>query len=590
MRISFVNTLSSLAILMAGAGIALFAVWQNLLLECVPHDEGLLGQSALRVMHGELPHRDFDDPYTGLLNLIHIAAFKIWGVHASSLRYLHLGVFSIVLSLFTWYVRPLLSLRGTILAIWSFTAWSILIYPASMPSWYISYLVFFAALLILKSNRKDFFPICAAGVLFGLATLIKINSIFFFTAGTWGLYYLASSQKENSRPALFFEKVILCLLFLVTNGLILYVLKHSLDLTHLAYYLLPNLVLTSFLVRKSFSENISSFIPQLCMFGGAYLLTICCYALYFYSHDGLMELLHGVFVSPMARVENASFPPPHWILQVIILSCLLFFVRIAKKEGPKSLVTILCISIASIGFFLVPEEKSIALALISLTPHAIILSLFLFGTSRSSTTLFWLLCASFGTLIQFPFYTSAYVGFISLFTILALLHRVHESSFPGTTRVFQELLLIVLFFGGLANSGISLNGTSFLTRHMDYEITPQRNQKPPYCIFDELIDVIRVHSKEGDTILAFPDSPEVYFFSERKNPTRRIYDFLSLAEDPYLLYKNMVSDEKPSLVVINSVPAGSPEVPKKITDFLADEYPLKKEIGNYTIFFQHPVN
>ena len=31
----------------------------------IPHDEGLLGQSAERVLSGELPHRDFDDPYTG---------------------------------------------------------------------------------------------------------------------------------------------------------------------------------------------------------------------------------------------------------------------------------------------------------------------------------------------------------------------------------------------------------------------------------------------------------------------------------------------------------------------------------------------
>jgi hypothetical protein len=533
MRNSFVNTLPSLAILVIGAGIALFAVWQNLLLECVPHDEGLLGQSALRVMHGELPHRDFDDPYTGLLNLIHIAAFKIWGVQASSLRYFHLGVFSIVLSLFTWYVRPLLSLRGTILAIWSFTAWSILIYPASMPSWYVSYLVFFAELLILKSNRKDFFLICIAGVLFGLATLIKINSIFFFAAGTWGLYYLASSQKENSRPMLFFEKVIMCIFFLGSNGLILYVLKNSLDLTHLGYYFLPNLVLTSFLVRKFFSENISSFVFQLCMFGGAYLLTICCYSLYFYSHDGLMELLHGVFVSPMARVENASFSPPHWILQFIVLSCLLFFAYLAKKTGPSSPVTILCISITSIGFFLVPDESSLALALISLTPHAIILSLFTFGISRSPTTLVWLLCASFGSLIQFPFYSSAYVGFISVFTILSVLHRIHESSAPGSTRRFQELALIVLFVGGITHSGISLNSNPFLTKHLDYEITPQLSQKPPYCIFDKLIEVIKANSKEGDTILAFPDCPEVYFFSERRNSSRNIYDLFSNSYDDY---------------------------------------------------------
>jgi hypothetical protein len=31
----------------------------------VPHDEGILAQAAERVLHGEMPHRDFNDRYTG---------------------------------------------------------------------------------------------------------------------------------------------------------------------------------------------------------------------------------------------------------------------------------------------------------------------------------------------------------------------------------------------------------------------------------------------------------------------------------------------------------------------------------------------
>ena len=53
-----------------------------------PHDEGLLGQSAERVLRGEVPHRDFDDPYTGGLALLHAAAFAIFGIKLTVLRYL----------------------------------------------------------------------------------------------------------------------------------------------------------------------------------------------------------------------------------------------------------------------------------------------------------------------------------------------------------------------------------------------------------------------------------------------------------------------------------------------------------------------
>jgi hypothetical protein len=52
----------------------------------VPHDEGTLGQSAERVLHGETPHRDFDDPYAGGLAYIDAAIFKFFGINLFSLR------------------------------------------------------------------------------------------------------------------------------------------------------------------------------------------------------------------------------------------------------------------------------------------------------------------------------------------------------------------------------------------------------------------------------------------------------------------------------------------------------------------------
>jgi len=42
----------------------------------VPADDGTLSQSALRVMQGQLPHRDFGEIYTGSLSIIHALAFR----------------------------------------------------------------------------------------------------------------------------------------------------------------------------------------------------------------------------------------------------------------------------------------------------------------------------------------------------------------------------------------------------------------------------------------------------------------------------------------------------------------------------------
>src|SRR6266852_3882316 len=54
----------------------------------VPHDEGTIGQSAERVLDGQLPHRDFDDPYTGGLSYLHALAFSALGTNSASTRIL----------------------------------------------------------------------------------------------------------------------------------------------------------------------------------------------------------------------------------------------------------------------------------------------------------------------------------------------------------------------------------------------------------------------------------------------------------------------------------------------------------------------
>src|SRR5207249_2766561 len=52
----------------------------------VPHDAGSLAQSAERILAGELPHRDFDDIYTGGLSFLHALAFRLFGTSLLSLR------------------------------------------------------------------------------------------------------------------------------------------------------------------------------------------------------------------------------------------------------------------------------------------------------------------------------------------------------------------------------------------------------------------------------------------------------------------------------------------------------------------------
>ena len=53
----------------------------------IPHDEGVLGQSAERLLRGELPHGDFDDPYSGGLAMLDALACRLFGTNVRAERY-----------------------------------------------------------------------------------------------------------------------------------------------------------------------------------------------------------------------------------------------------------------------------------------------------------------------------------------------------------------------------------------------------------------------------------------------------------------------------------------------------------------------
>src|SRR3954452_17459237 len=53
----------------------------------IPHDDGSFALAAERVLQGELPHRDFDDLYTGGLTLLNAAAMKAFGTNLAAIRY-----------------------------------------------------------------------------------------------------------------------------------------------------------------------------------------------------------------------------------------------------------------------------------------------------------------------------------------------------------------------------------------------------------------------------------------------------------------------------------------------------------------------
>src|SRR5262249_2278823 len=74
-----------------------------------PHDEGTLAQSAERVLYGEIPHKDFDEIYTGGLTFLNAAAFRLLGVNLATLRALSFTLFLVWVPVLLYIARQFAS-------------------------------------------------------------------------------------------------------------------------------------------------------------------------------------------------------------------------------------------------------------------------------------------------------------------------------------------------------------------------------------------------------------------------------------------------------------------------------------------------
>src|SRR5438445_5021273 len=163
-------------------------------------DDGALGQSAERILHGDMPHRDFDDPYTGGLAYIDAAIFKLFGIN---LFWLRIFLFAFFLA----WVPAVYALARQFLTAWPAAgvtliavAWSVPNYPAAMPSWFNLFFATFGTLALAKYIRK---PAVHWLVLAGLcgrhSFLIKSVALYYIAAAL--LFFVFREQLLSRNQA-----------------------------------------------------------------------------------------------------------------------------------------------------------------------------------------------------------------------------------------------------------------------------------------------------------------------------------------------------------------------------------------------------
>jgi hypothetical protein len=115
----------------------------------VPWDAGAYAQSADRLLHGQSPHRDFIEIYTGGLTYLNAAAMRVFGEDLAAERIPLFALFLLWIPAFYWtgaqFCKDWQAGALTLLAV----AWSLPIYSEAVPSWNNLFLACFGVAALL---------------------------------------------------------------------------------------------------------------------------------------------------------------------------------------------------------------------------------------------------------------------------------------------------------------------------------------------------------------------------------------------------------------------------------------------------------
>jgi hypothetical protein len=518
----------------------------------IPHDEGTLSHAAERVLQGELPHRDFDNPYTGGLALLHALALRLGGFELKSIRLMLLAVslpFVVVVFLIARRAAsPPWAGFVTLLAL----SWSMPNYFAALPSWYnliLATVGVYCLLRHLEGDRKRW--LFFAGLCGGLSCCIKVTGMYFAGAALLFLLYReqVTAERAGSRRSRL-HLALLCLalaVFLAGAGAIILRRPTAADLI---LFLVPIIAVTTPLlyneVRLIRVGGVSGWwrlLRLLLPFVGGLVLPILGLVVIYHLGSGLRLLYEGLFVLPQERFAWAGFALRPAVLLVagvplvFVLAAPLFTARWSNENRSALLLGVVLVPALLLGGQPLTRLLVFSAARAVVPAVAIIGALVVIGRwgagldpRRRQQVVLLVSMAVLLNLTQIPHSYEIYFLYCAPLVILAVLFVV--SAQPAAPRRLH--LCLAAFF--LLYPAVWLHADFLWTervvgaakgrlRHFDIPRAKLWVPAHEEAAYRRLVAEVARHAPAGSTIYAAPDCPEVFFLTGTKNATRTFYDF-----------------------------------------------------------------
>ena len=583
----------------------------------VPHDEGLLGQSAERVFNGQLPHRDFDEVYTGGLSYLHALAFKLAGVRSIALRWTVFAFLIAWVPVVFWIASR--SMRASAAALVTAVAvtWSMPNYFASMPSWYNLFFATFgiAALMRhLETGRSRW--LFAAGLAGGGSFLVKSAGLYYIAGAA---LFLITNEVYSSTPRLavpdssrdasghraasFIAGKGALAVFLV--GSVAWLVRSHSNRVAILHFVVPVAVVCGFLVwseiawgRRPVRPRLVHLFRLVLPFLAGVAIPIAAFLVPYARTHALGDFYRGVFITPQQRLAAASAELPPWptVLPLIPYALILVAGGLAKRIrfGQTLMMVFVAWLVLLLAFSQRPDQYQ---ALWNMSRHlntaAVIAGVVLLARSSPSMSaqhrgqlLLLTTVTAFGSLIEFPFAAAIYFCYTA--PLVALTVNAVVGSEPSAPRFPHLAIAAALTIFAV----IDLNtGYIYNLGHQaeSYEVVASKLRRIGLRIksderydYQKLLGLILSHGA-GRYVYATPDCPEVYFLSGMANPTRTFYETFDqqpMTSDAVL---KLIEDHGITVVVINRSPEFSGPLKRELDAALAARFPQSDEAGRFLV-------
>lgn len=571
-----------------------------------PADEGLLGQTAERLLGGELPHRDFDDLYTGGLTAVHAFAFKLLGVRLIALRAVLLAAVILWIPLCYAVARrfapPLLAGAVTLLAV----AWSIPAYPASMPSWYNLFFAtagLLAMLRYLETQRLRW--LVGAGFCAGLSLLVKVTGIFLLGALVLILAYRAvAAAAASGRPArpgtwrgnLGFGTVVAVA---AVVSVVLVIGTRRTNGTYLQF-VAPILILSMIVAAADRGGTRAawamSWKPLAALAAGVMLAVLPLLILYA-SQRALGDLLNGVFVLPGRRVRFAFRTPSG--IAILAAAPLAGLVAAGFLVRRRRTAWIVAAGIAAAGTALVlygvrqpiyggvggdgPVYRRVVDSIATIVPGIVAAFALLLASragrglapERRAPVFAMVAVTAFAALVGFPYSTDLYFHYVAPLIWLSLLALYSVADRPAEPRIGIGVLLFYLAFAVVR---VRVRADTRLDLNRGGIWVPAQDNADARAF----VSLLRAHSRGGYTF-ATPDCPEAYFLTGLKNPTRTMYEFFGSRAGRTERTLELLDQHRITAVAINHWGAFSGFLDQQLLAALRARYPDSAVVWHFTV-------